>query len=70
MSYDVFVCSAGIEYAIRYEDGQFINHCLTSDGVGVSEKKGMDEVMIMEQHFEVELYNGIIVSINNAKEKR
>ncbi len=39
MSYDVFVCGGGIGYAIRYEDEQFINHCITSGSVGIPEKK-------------------------------
>ncbi len=39
MSYDVFVCVGGIGYAIRYKDGQFINHCITSGSVGIPEKE-------------------------------
>ncbi len=67
MSYDVFVFGGGIGYAIRYEEGQFINHCITSASVGIPEKKEVDEVMIMKQHFEVELYNVIVVSINEKR---
>ena len=36
----MFTCSAGIGYAIRYDDKLFIDHCLTSGIVGAKRLKG------------------------------